>query len=214
MSTETLIIFLLLMFSFSIFMALIFIHHFCKMSEDNKKQAEKVIGRNLDMVIIKGDARKLSELLEHGGVGVVSPPYENSPIAPQGAGTDQSFNKAYLEYKKTGNYEKFQEQLSKQNKEQGYSKVGVVSPPYIDSSRTGQMDLETVTELVKNFNKRHGKNRMSVERWLNTNSKHFLSTNSHNIGNLPDKPSKVGVVSPPYVNVMADQGHDPEKDKV
>ena len=41
MSTETLIIFLLLMFSFSIFMALIFIHHFCKMSELQYKKSKK-----------------------------------------------------------------------------------------------------------------------------------------------------------------------------
>lgn len=107
----------------------------------NKTKAEDVIGRKLDFTIIQGDSRKLSELLGHGGVGVVSPAYGN--------------------------------RLS-------------------DNDRREYMDNEG----------KYGR--------PNT----VYGDSPAQIGNLPDKPAKVGIVSPPHGDVMADQGHDPAKDKI
>ena len=70
--------------------------HFVKMSEDNKKHAERFTGKKLDMQIIKGDARKLSELLKEGGVGVVSPPYQNGFSIAEGG----QVNKEYVQRRK------------------------------------------------------------------------------------------------------------------
>lgn len=49
---------------------------FCAMSEANREYASKKLGREIDLKIIQGDARRLSELLrERGLIGEVSPPY-------------------------------------------------------------------------------------------------------------------------------------------
>ncbi|MHA1286229.1 MAG: DNA methyltransferase [Candidatus Thorarchaeota archaeon] len=87
---------------------------------------------------------------------VTSPPYSGTPISSQGAdGSKQEWNKAYKEYKKTGNWKKFQGEMSKQNIESGYSKnegnIGnlphgdieaiVTSPPY-EGSYLGGGDQE------------------------------------------------------------------------
>ena len=52
---------------------------FVSFLEANKTYAEKKLGHPIDMAIIQGDSRHLSELLrERGLVQVVSPPYEDS----------------------------------------------------------------------------------------------------------------------------------------
>ena len=64
--------------------------NFCQMSRDNAAYASKKLGREIDLTVLQGDSRRLSELLhERGLVSVVSPPYtsawgiseENSPEA-------------------------------------------------------------------------------------------------------------------------------------
>ena len=52
---------------------------------------------------------------------ISSPPYADTPISIQGGGKEgQKWNKAYKEYQKTGDWEKFQKEMSKQNIEKGY----------------------------------------------------------------------------------------------
>lgn len=194
--------------------------NFVAMSKDNIAQAEKITGKKLSAKVLKGDARKLSELLEHGGVGVVSPPFMDA--LQTGKMTEDGFRKFYRE-----NYQRLGRSGSKVD-EDGWvkswlkhtsghkygdtegqignlldkpSKVGVVSPPY---------------EQVMERNKPDHPNILNADPEMKKLREGQLTYGSSpaQIGNLKDEPSKVGIISPPYGDVMADQGHDPEKDKV
>lgn len=241
--------------------------HFTKMIEDNKKQAEKVIGRNLDMTIIKGDARKLSELLEHGGVGVVSPPYyqqgdkpnpDDPTISIKGRGyarniyseNDNNIGNLPDKPSRVGVVSPPYEQVMERNKpghpnilnadtemrklREGQltygnspaqignlkvepSKIGIVSPPYQDTNMKNEITFKMTQQKGSSLFGRnpegasfqYGKGNNYSEKNIGN-----LKDSPAQIGNLKDEPSKVGIVSPPYGDVMADQGHDPEKDKV
>jgi len=52
---------------------------------------------------------------------VTSPPYEDTPISPQGAdGDSQSWNRAYREFRKSGDHKSFQREMRKKCEQAGY----------------------------------------------------------------------------------------------
>ena len=54
---------------------------------------------------------------------VTSPPYEDTPISPQGAdGDSQSWNKAYREFSRSGDHKSFQREMTKKSGKAGYGK--------------------------------------------------------------------------------------------
>jgi len=170
---------------------------FVFMQEVNKTLLEDRLKRKVNWTIIKGDARKLSELLkEHGLVSVLSPPYANR------------FDK--------GNEQQRKREGTMQNEMNvgGYSEdpqnigncpdrpVVLTSPPFVDAIKGGEGP--NVPEFFVWAKEKAGcwpipneKMRELSNEWQKIQrGKSGYSPDPANIGNCPDKP--VLVMSPPY----------------
>ena len=139
----------------------------------NKTYAENLIGRKLDMTIIQGDSRHLSEILPKVDVGVVSPTYG------LGEGIGHSGQLGQLHQDK-GLHTRYG---SSEGNIGNLPYVGVVSPPYQDS----EIAIKQGEDVYPDGRKK----RRADNEWSD------YSQNPNNIGNLKDG-GIVGITSPPF----------------
>ena len=167
----------------------------------NKEVSEQKAQKDLDWQVIQGDARKLSELLKEGGVGVVSPPYQNTI---KGDHYD-SAQQRVLEGRYNGQRPDVflsKTNIAAQGAFNGYSKnsnnignlsdkpsniVGIASPPY---------------EQVMERNKPDHPNILNADPEMKKLREGQLSYGESpaQIGNLKDD-NLVGITSPAYENI-------------
>ena len=187
----------------------------CNWCIKNKNNAGEVVSKEYS-----DNPSNIGNLKYKQMVGVVSPPYQDMPINTQGGGgKGQEFNDAYEKWKKTGNWQDFQKELNKQNKEAGYSQnpenignlkdtgsiVGITSPPYSDVNNRSETDQEWRDKAIK-------EGRLpKIGSVCSDSVKH--SDNPQNIANLKDT-SFVGITSPPYAGQLTDEGGNQEINQV
>jgi hypothetical protein len=166
----------------------------------NREKCGLALHRKLNWRIIQGDSRRLSELLNDNGVGVVSPPYANQRSESK---YDSGYELKFPEGRTQGR-SSFRGKYSDDVNNIGNlpDKVAVISPPYADAINT-KNDLEQIknryeralkaghTELAERLKK------ILEGNEIGSNWKQDMrySVDNNNIGNLPDK---VAVISPPY----------------
>lgn len=170
---------------------------FVEFQMKNKALLEARFQRKVNWTIIQGDARKLSSiLLEHGLVGVTSPPY-----ITQSGGTNVTSktgplsDPALLKRQSAGN-------LAAKGYGDDPDNIGncpdkpvvVSSPPYSDgySKREGGEICEEYVENRKEALRKQGRPEVADK----VKVQEYNINDPHNIGNCPDKP--VIVSSPPY----------------
>jgi len=109
--------------------------HFIKMIQDNVTLTKKQINRNVNVKIIQGDARHLSEILTEQAVGIVSPPFLDSTLTK-----DKKFIKK-IEIEKRhgsrfqgGNIDGYSSNLQNIGNLRDKNIVGITSPPYAHES--------------------------------------------------------------------------------
>jgi hypothetical protein len=75
---------------------------------------------------------QIGRLKDPPAASVLSAPYENSAVAPQGAGGTQEWNEAYRKAQETGDWDAFKEQLRLAPKTagSGYGDAALLSAPY------------------------------------------------------------------------------------
>ena len=170
---------------------------FVEFQMKNKALLENKLQRKVNWTIIQGDARKLSSiLLEHGLVGVTSPPY-----ITQSGGTNVTSktgplsDPALLKRQSAGN-------LAAKGYGDDPDNIGncpdkpvvVSSPPYSDgySKREGGEVCKEYVENRKEALRKQGRPEVADK----VKVQEYNTSDPHNIGNCPDKP--VIVSSPPY----------------
>ena len=180
---------------------------FCLMLKDNREYASRKLGRELDMTIIQGDARFLSQLLqERGLVGVTSPPYAHD-MKFDGEGK----RKKILNGQRLGQRDDVY--FSEGNKawqglEAGYGDtpgqignlkdkiVSITSPPYQDIEIGKGLNIKPPRSGRPD---QTGRNPMSPSQ-IETS----YSDNPANIGNCPDR--VISITSPPYGEALEGGG--------
>jgi hypothetical protein len=177
---------------------------FVKMQEQNRELL-KADGWS----IVKGDARKLSELLaEKGCAGVVSPPYGDLPVVNYDAPKwtkyfqDMLDEKGYIEWRGKKYTEQEWRSLN-HGRIDGRTMTGVpkgdtgyaavVSPPY------GSSEITTQGSFKSRFND------SPPARDVHRSGKGYSPGNPDNIGNLPDRPL-AAVFSPPHADTLKGGG--------
>lgn len=159
--------------------------HFIKMSEDNKKHCEKKIARKLNMQVIQGDSRKLSNLLSNADVGVVSPPYEESITRIRKSGANDLLkNKWFVNEENQAGYSSNPQNIGNLKDK---PIVGITSPPYVAQSGGHNVKGGHIDEGLL---KRSSAGRTGDDRY---------TPNKQNISQLKDN-QIIGVTSPPYDN--------------
>ncbi len=143
------------------------------MLKDNIEYASKRLGKQLDITVLQGDSRNLSQLLQENNLAVVmSPPYYQS----QKEGQDSTISIHGRNYARN----KFGDNPLNIGNCPDHPVAAVFSPPYGDSNiRQGNRAFNLVVAGE------------SME----------YSDNPANIGNLTDKPV-AAVFSPPYEDTM------------
>ena len=176
--------------------------HFRRMIEDNIVLTKRQINRKVEVKIIQGDSRHLSQFLAQQAVGIVSPPYQDTLIIPGSKGSISINRKNYnSSYETKRGYSSNPQNIGNLKDK---VLVGITSPPYQDlmNSEKHGIDMSKISGNQKTWGKYS-----QLENPL------IYSSNPQNIGNLKDK-QLVGVTSPPYEEMLGDKHHSPKADKL
>jgi hypothetical protein len=165
--------------------------HFVKMIEGNRNRYQHLTGKSDGWEIIQGDARNLSQILQGGCVGVVSPPYSDA-IAPRGG--ECLLERVGISTKTARRYSNSQRQIGNLPDK---SLVGITSPPYTDIGHIAGDNANT--EL--------NPKRLEMQRRYTETMR-----SEGNIQKLPDK-GLVGITSPPYEDAMGIKHTDCDSSK-
>lgn len=169
----------------------------------NKDYASRKLHKDLDWTIIKGDSRRLSELLKGQGLkSITSPPYSG---IIQGV---PQFNNI------TGNLHRKAKHLSPSEQSLDYGttpgQIGklkdtplksITSPPYAHPAKSGKSSDEAWEYMDKKYAVRQTQNSRQGGSLGNAEG---YGDDPDNIGNLPDKPLKA-ITSPPYQDILKGQ---------
>jgi len=159
---------------------------FVKWINENVEVLEKKGGKKGEIKVLKGDARKLSELLGvNANTILTSPPYSEGIGHSQGkrAGYDLVGKDSFVGYYGDGGKDNIG------NLKHGEISTVITSPPYSDSiSKQGGETGKGVIELGV------GKSTITARRY---------SDSPNNIGNLPHGEVNTIITSPPYSETLS-----------
>ncbi len=176
---------------------------FVGFEHQNKEYAERRLYKKLDWQIIKGDARKLSELLqERGLVSLVSPPYANRV---DDHGVDQKGYEGFTD--KLGDYGTTPGQIG--NLKDSPLKA-ITSPPYgIDMKTAGGIDWAKANRPDRRIESNPVTGKAYTRHNVYGVNVGGYGESDGQLGNLPDRPY-VGLMSPPYEQSL-DRVNVPDK---
>jgi len=176
---------------------------FVKWIKENVKLLEQHGGKKGEIKVLKGDARKLTELLglNADDAVITSPPYSTAQkgggIAIKGHFNDPKLADRSYQPKTHGESSENIGNLS-----HGEISTIVTSPPYSESLSTID-DEERRLERTKGKHPNCGYLRGKRRRTASHSMGDGYSENPENIGNLPHGEIDIIVTSPPYVETLA-----------
>jgi DNA modification methylase len=148
------------------------------------------------MVVLKGDARKLSELLKHVDVVITSPPYANA--VKDGGGPN------YYEFLAKAKGLPHEDWVKKEREWQRSWKGYSDSEENIGNLPLGNIDVVITSPPYSNVISRQGGDLKVKNVGISTLTAREYSENPSNIGNLPMGSVDVVITSPPYTNTAAE----------
>jgi hypothetical protein len=181
--------------------------HFVEMQNRNKEHAERRLHRELAWVILQGDSRRFDEYYAEGkAAAILSPPYEDSLVAPQGAGGgSEGWSASYAKAQKTGDWDAFRKLVRAASTPagSGYGNLpdsAITSAPYSQDGQPGRAGSR------KREMERPAADRIGSSCWNDEGYGH----SDGQIGDLPDPPA-ASVLSAPY-GAKGVHDHDAERE--